>query len=605
MDVLSAASLRRSEVCSHFRRQGMEHSVKSMLIAGLMASIIALWVCPAAGVESGEGELVLQPQLLNHAGVETLRQLDPNLRGSGVKLALVCRSITYVDDEPQGDYRPNVGHRCLEGKHFSFHDESKANVGISPHSTAICSILFGEDRNGYSDEAGSFNYEGVIPEAEADVYEFWHFAINYVLAGLPPEADIVTASIGSQFEYWWTRGIESLVENYGLIVVAGIGNGLNAHDPPLYPGAGANVIGVGVVDSVNSKELKTRLAHFALAYPEHSSFGPTIEGRCKPDIVAPGNCLAADANDANRYEQTGSWSSFSTPVVAGTAGLLLQKARQDPNLRLAVSRASGNCVIKAILMNSATKLPYWHKGLLQAEDDHEAPLDHIQGAGMLNAGEAYRHLVSGRNAPGDVSATGWDNNYVDNGENRERVYKIRLAEPNDKTITATIVWNRHYDVICPFEADPERDTDLRLEVWAVDPNDVERDYLLDYSDSRVDNVEHIYCMADANYTDYEVVVSWVEANKGQQGSAMEERYGLAWDISKKKDTDNNIFLYDLNADGIVDESDSIAFVSNWLMNATSPDSYALGDINEDGVVESKDLQVILDHKGLEAGWRTK
>jgi len=256
-------------------------------------------------------------------------------------------------------------------------------------------------------------------------------------------------------------------------------------------------------------------------------------------------------------------------------------------------------------MNSATKLPYWHKGLLQPEDDHEAPLDHIQGAGMLNAVEAYRHLVSGRNGPGEVSATGWDNNYVDNGENRERVYKIKLGERDDKTITATIVWNRHYDVICPFEANAERDTDLRVEVWAVDPNNVERDYLLDYSDSRVDNVEHIYCAADANYTDYEVVVSLGDANEAQQGSAIEERYGIAWDISKKKGNDDNIFLYDLNADGIVDASDSIAFVTNWLMNATSPGSYALGDINQDGVVESKDLQIIVDHKGLEAEWRTK
>ncbi|GAH50662.1 unnamed protein product, partial [marine sediment metagenome] len=278
----------------------------------------------------------------------------------------------------------------------------------------------------------------------------WHFLINNVFSNSPPDADVVTTSIGNQSEDWWTRGIESLAEQYGLIVVAGIGNGIDAQDPPLYPGASANVIGVGVVDSVNTANLATNLAHFALAYPEHSSFGPTADGRCKPDIVAPGNCLAADINAPNRYEPMGSWASFSTPIVAGAIGLLVQKAKQDPNLSLAVSPKGGNCVIKAILLNSAKKLPYWHKGRLEKDDDHKAPLDYIQGAGMLNAADAYKHLVAGLNKPGDVPTTGWDNNLPDKGKNPENVYRITITEPAEKFITATVVWNKHYNSVYPF-----------------------------------------------------------------------------------------------------------------------------------------------------------
>ena len=109
-----------------------------------------------------------------------------------------------------------------------------------------------------------------------------------------------------------------------------------------------------MVDSVNTDDPATNLAHFALAYPEHSSFGPAGNGHSKPDIVAPGNCLAAELNEPNGYEATGDWSSFATPIVAGAVGLLVQKAKQDPALSLAVSPAGGNCVIKAILMNSPT-----------------------------------------------------------------------------------------------------------------------------------------------------------------------------------------------------------------------------------------------------------
>ena len=80
---------------------------------------------------------------------------------------------------------------------------------------------------------------------------------------MPPDADIVTASIGSPLEDWWTRGIESMAEHHGLIVVTGIGNGLNANDPLLYPAAGANVIGVGVIDSVNVEDPVINLTNFS------------------------------------------------------------------------------------------------------------------------------------------------------------------------------------------------------------------------------------------------------------------------------------------------------------------------------------------------------
>jgi len=577
-------------------------------------------VSTIAGTEGAQADIVLQPQGLNHAGIYALRQMDPCLTGAGVKFAVISRSITYINGEPQNDYRPSIGHNCFKSKQLGFHDQTELPAGISPHSTAICSILLGEDPDAFNLHLGEFYYQGTAPQAQADIYEFWHFLIDNVFPHSPPDADIITASIGNQFEDWWTRGIESLAEHYGLIVVAGIGNGSDANAPPLYPGAAANAIGVGVVDTVNTEELATNLAHFALAYPEHSSLGPTADGRCKPDIVAPGNCLAADVNDASRYEPTGSWSSFSTPIVAGTIGLLVQKAREDPDLGSAVSPDGGNCVIKAILLNSATKLPYWHKGRLEIDDDHQVPLDYLQGAGMVNAVGAYEHLIAGRNKPGYVSTTGWDNNQLDTLDTGkspygggmymiQRIYKITLTQPTDKFITATVVWNRHYNSTYPFEPAPEKDADLRLELWAVDPEDPNNDHLLDYSDSSVDNVEHIYCRADANYTNYEIVLSHdpMQIDKTQ-------RYGLAWNASSvrsKTATSNgvstgydsdSIFWYDLNADGIVNDLDFTILITNLLNSTESPESYLLGDINADGVIDIKDVGIFINHKDDQANW---
>jgi hypothetical protein len=559
------------------------------------AAVLCIGVGTVSGGQAEETVGTLQPQGLDRAGIYGLRQIDPGLTGAGVRFGVLSRSFTYKDFEPQNDYRPSIGHHCFVGKQFGFHDEAKLKAGVSPHTTAICSILLGEDANAFNPELGKFYYQGAVPAAEADIYEFWHYLTNDVFAHSPPDVDILTASIGNQFEDWWTRGIESLAGHYGLIVVAGIGNGLDARDPTLYPAASANVIGVGVVDCVDTEDLATRLRRFALAYPQHSSFGPTADGRCKPDIVAPGNCMAADINAPSRYEAMGSWASFSTPIVAGAIGLLVQKAKEDPNLSLAVSPEGGNCVIKAILLNSARKLPYWHKGRLEKDDDHQAPLDHIQGAGMLNALSAYKHLIAGLKRPGDVSTTGWDNNLLDKSEDSENVYRITITEPANKMITATVAWNKHYDSVYPFEAVPEKDSNLRLELWAADANDPNDSYLLDYSDGHTDNVEHIYRRADANYTTYKLILS------GSDIGDPNERYGLAWNVGERQDADS-ILCYDLNADGVVNDSDFRALLHNWVTAVMTPGTYFLGDLNGNGVFDVNDVKILVNQNDAKADW---
>jgi hypothetical protein len=578
--------------------------IRKTLILSLVASLAVLFGSAdiAAGAGDSQRNNLLQPQGLEHTGIYTLREIEPTLTGAGVKLAVISRSYSYIDNEPQNDYRPDISHNCFEMSRPAFKDRAKMPAGISSHSTAICSILFGEDPAAFHPELGSFYYQGAAPQSQVDIYEFWHFVLNNVFEQVPPDADIITASFGSPFEHPWTRGIELLAESYGIVVVASIGNGAEAHAPVFYPGAGANVIGVGVVDSVKTDDLATNLANFALAYPEHSSIGPTGDGRCKPDIVAPGNCLAAVLNEPNQYEPTGNWSSFSTPVVAGVVGLLVQKAREVPELNPAVSLDGGNCVIKAILMNSATKLPYWHKGELQTDDDYVSPLDYVQGAGMLNAVGAYEQLVAGLYKPGDVPTTGWDLNLLDKIQTPQNTYEIRIDDPNDKFITATIVWNRHYNAEYPFEPAPEKDCNLRLELRAIDPDNpnIEKEYI---SDSSADNVEHIHIEAKAGYTNYKIIVSFSDIENPKE-PALSQQYGIAWNVHSKQETDD-IFWYDMNADGIVNEADIHIMINNLLNSTKSTDSYLIGDIKSNGVIDANDLGAILDNQNRQADWLTK
>ena len=576
----------------------MSYNIRKILaICAIVAAFIILLPHRTfAEAQQPPAEKILQPQGLNQTGIYAIQKLDPNLTGSGVKFAVLCRSNTYVEGQPQNDYRPDISHDCFASSKIVFHDRGTLPAVTSPHSTAACSILLGSDPNAYNEQLGDLNYQGIAPQAKADVYEFWHFLINNVFPQLPPDDDIITASFGSPFDDWWTRGIESLADKYGLTVVASIGNGSDAHDSALYPAAGSNVIGVGVIDSVESVNPVINLTNFALAWPEHSSCGPTGDNRTKPDIVAPGNCLAADEIAYDSYEPTGNWSSFSTSVVAGAAGLLAQKAKQTQGLYPAVSPQGGNCVIKAILLNSARKLPYWHKGQLSKDDDHLVPLDYAQGAGLLDALSAYQHLIAGRAEPGKVKNIGWDLNNLDKNKN---IYNLYISEPVGKYIVATAAWNNHFSDVYPFDALPEKNADLQIELWAVDKNNFS-EHLLDYSDSTADNLEHIYFPADANYTDYKIIVSFSPNNSGPTS----ERYALAWNVVPQSDK-SSIVWYDLNSDGIVNNSDFDILVDNMLTSVQSPNRYCFGDINNDGTIDGADIQLLLNHFNAKADWYTK
>jgi hypothetical protein len=582
----------------------MVRTVNHQLMLVFLRGLAAIFLLSAAVLADPLPSTKLQPQAFDFAGIYDLQRQYPQLKGQGVNVAVIARSMTYnIDGLPQNDYQPYTAHECFEETAFAFYDGGKDLAALSSHATAVCSILFGDDPNATHPDLGQFYYRGVVPQAQASVYEFVHFIMETAFSEEKPRIDIASISLGQTDEDCWMRGIESLIEQLGVVVVASIGNGSDErHDAPLYPGASGNAIGVGVVDSVKSPDPVTSMAHFALACPKHSSCGPTWDGRAKPDIVAPGNCLVAGMDESNAYETAGNWSSYATPVVAGTAGLLLQTARSDPNLVLAAGKEGGNCVIKAILMNSATKLPYWHKGELSKDDDHERPLDYMQGAGLINAPEAYEQLVSGRQVPGVVKNQGWDVNTLTSAELQERTYSIEIADPNHKFITATVVWNRHYSPVFPFDYDCEKDSNLRLEVRAVDPQNPERDILLDrdYSDSKIDNVEHIYYRAKPDCYHYQIVVKFSESEDASV-HPVSERFALAWCVTTPALLDS-ILWHDLNADGIVNDQDYQFLMHNSRASLESPEIYATGDVNTDGVIDWEDLEILMSHDDRRAEW---
>ena len=112
---------------------------------------------------------------------------------------------------------------------------------------------------------------------------------------------------------------------------------------------------------------------------------------------------------------------------------------------------------------------------------------------MVNAERAYEQLMAGQQTAGVVASSGWDFNTVSPGETAVRIYQFEVGDPCDQKLTATLNWNRHYSEAAEdFDRIEELDADLRLELWAVDPNNMLEAVRVAVSDSAVDNVEHLY-----------------------------------------------------------------------------------------------------------------
>ena len=91
---------------------------------------------------------------------------------------------------------------------------------------------------------------------------------------------------------------------------------------------------------------------------------------------------------------------------------------------------------------------------------------------------------------------------------------------------------------------------------------------------------------------------------------MSQRYGFAWNVREREETDN-IFMYDLNADGIVDDLDFTIILNNLTESTQSDESYVLGDIKPegkpDGVINSEDVEALFQEirNGRRADWYSK
>jgi hypothetical protein len=218
----------------------------------------------------------------------------------------------------------------------------------------------------------------------------------------------------------------------------------------------------------------------------YSSWGPTDDGRIKPDIVANGDKLHSTSVRGIAVYDTMGGTSSASPGVAGSASLLVDHFRAVKGLP---PRAS---TLKALVIFGADEA-----------GQYPGP-DYQNGWGLMNTARSASVIDQG----------GIVETFLLQGGTR--MFTFSLDSPTD--VRTTMAWTDPPHSMFVLKLDnPTRalvnDLDVRVEhiasstiyePWALDRTDPSR--AATQRDNRIDNIEQID-MADAPAGEYRIIVS--------------------------------------------------------------------------------------------------
>jgi hypothetical protein len=183
-------------------------------------------------------------------------------------------------------------------------------------------------------------------------------------------------SAGATFEYWGTRGwTRKQYSSTSDPEADGWDNG--GYDTITADATAKNIMTIGAVELVTT----TKRDLTQVAMTSFSGWGPTDDGRVKPDLVAHGVNLYSTTSNSDQSYGVESGTSMSTAVASGTAVLLCEYYD-----RLFPKQAMRSATLKALLIHTA-------------DDLGRAGPDYCYGWGLINAKAAAQHILDHKDYP--------------------------------------------------------------------------------------------------------------------------------------------------------------------------------------------------------------
>jgi len=257
---------------------------------------------------------------------------DSGYTGAGVLITILDDGFNYFDKhEALRDRVIPLDHqRDFVYQRWGVQDTTAFSGGLK-HGTYCYGVIGGDKPGTYLGTAWGASF--ALARTEIDSIEVSHEQINWALGAEWADslgADVISSSLGyftfdggtGNYTYASMDGHTTIVTqaaeiaaSKGILVVTAAGNEGNSPWHYLIAPSdadGDSVLAIGAVDATGNP------ASF-------SSYGPSADGRVKPDVAALGvsNALVSASGNPNAYINA-SGTSFATPMVAGAAACLLQ-----------------------------------------------------------------------------------------------------------------------------------------------------------------------------------------------------------------------------------------------------------------------------------------
>lgn len=252
---------------------------------------------------------------------------DLGIRGQGIKIAVLDAGFN------------NLAHQCfatmnIAGKWNFPGNDTLINVSSGTHGTMTLSTIGGFKEGSLIGPAFQSTYylaRTEVTTSETPIEEVYWVAGAEWADSLG--ADVISSSLGYiDFDYpytsytWQSMNGRTCVSTLGavmamrkgIVVVNSAGNEYDnaTHNTLGAPSDADSIVTAGAVTSSGVRV-------------SFSSVGPTVDGRIKPDVMAMGSSVRVASTSTTTGYTTADGTSFSCPLSAGVAALVLCK---NPNL---------------------------------------------------------------------------------------------------------------------------------------------------------------------------------------------------------------------------------------------------------------------------------